>query len=172
MIELPGRTGVVQVRLVHGLRDKEPQEIPIPPYLWDCKVAVATQNRIVRVCRCLRFGSFSSRTDSRPTNREASVSGDRGKSEIAGRRIARQLLPKIPLGAEKRAFIGGQTREPFGDIDTSKHRYPPSIASSFLCGLPVTSPCLRPGGRTRPARGVPRREINTRIENITRKFPN
>lgn len=32
VIELPGRTGVAQVRLVHGLRDKEPQEIPILPY--------------------------------------------------------------------------------------------------------------------------------------------
>ncbi|KAG7206591.1 hypothetical protein KM043_000275 [Ampulex compressa] len=31
VIELPGRSGMAQVRLVHGLRDKEPQEIPIPP---------------------------------------------------------------------------------------------------------------------------------------------
>jgi len=37
--------GTGEVRLVHGLRDKEPQEIPIPPYSLARKVVVALENR-------------------------------------------------------------------------------------------------------------------------------
>lgn len=37
--------GTGEVRLVHGLRDKEPQEIPIPPYSPARKVVVALENR-------------------------------------------------------------------------------------------------------------------------------
>jgi len=37
--------GAGEVRLVHGLRDKEPQEIPIPPYSLARKVVVALENQ-------------------------------------------------------------------------------------------------------------------------------
>lgn len=41
------------MRLVHGLRDKEPQEIPIPPYSPARKVVVTLENRVSEKTRAL-----------------------------------------------------------------------------------------------------------------------
>lgn len=139
MIELPGRTGVAQVRLVHGLRDKEPQEIPILPYSGT--VRSLSRPKIDTSARsaslgCLAKPAISTFEFARPdesVNRDRAFRVAREKNEIRRRWSS----------GEARFYQRPDTRALRTTSIRRNIEIPSSIASSFLCGFAVTFPRIR-----------------------------
>ena len=111
VIELPGRTGVAQVRLVHGLRDKEPQEIPILPYSGTVR-SLSRPKIETRSGKCPQRASVPSCLSLKSKKTRLAIRKmERGLWILIETRCARKERNSSASTTTKRAFIDGQTRE-------------------------------------------------------------